>query len=136
MNRVLDAHALMAYLEKEPGYVTVRDLFVDASDQGVRLLMSAVNYGEVFYSVLRECGPRVTEDVEKTIRALPVEIVDADMALAREAGRFKVKYKISYADCFAAALAKQNRAELVTGDPEFAGLSGEIKVLWLRVDER
>ena len=135
MNRVLDAHALMAYLEKEPGYITVRDLFVEASDQGIRLLMSAVNYGEVYYSVLRECGPRVTEDIEKTIRALPIEIVDADTALAREAGRFKVKYKISYADCFAAALAKQNRAELVTGDPEFAGLGADIEILWLKVNE-
>ena len=130
MNRVLDAHALMAYLEKEPGYEKVRDAFVDASEKGVRLLMSVVNYGEVYYSVLRECGPRVTEDVEKTIRALPVEIVNADMALAREAGRFKVKYKISYADCFAAALAKSLKAELITGDPEFASVEGDVKILW------
>lgn len=130
MSRVLDAHALMAYLEKEPGYEKVRDAFVDASEKGVRLLMSVVNYGEVYYSVLRECGPRVMEDVEKTIRALPIEMVDADIGLAREAGRFKVKYKISYADCFAAALAKSLKAELVTGDPEFAAVEGEIGILW------
>jgi hypothetical protein len=36
------------------------------------------------------------------------------------------------ADAFAAALAKESRAELVTGDPEFRPLEKEIKVQWLR----
>lgn len=39
---------------------------------------------------------------------------------------------MSYADCFAAALAKENRAELLTGDKEFEQLEGEIKIAWLR----
>jgi hypothetical protein len=34
--------------------------------------------------------------------------------------------------CFAAALAKQRRAELVTGDPEFGKLEDEIAVHWLK----
>jgi len=131
MNLVLDAHALMAYLEKEPGYEKVRDAFVEASEKGAFLLMSVVNYGEVYYSVLRECGPHVTEEVEKTIRALPIKLVDADLSLAREAGRLKAKYKISYADCFAAAQAKSLKAKLITGDPELAAVEGEIEILWL-----
>jgi hypothetical protein len=36
------------------------------------------------------------------------------------------------ADCFAAALAKIRKVELVTGDPEFKELEKEIKIVWLR----
>ena len=39
--------------------------------------------------------------------------------------------KLSLADCFAAALAKERKAELVTGDPEFKPLDHEIKIGWL-----
>jgi predicted nucleic acid-binding protein len=38
---------------------------------------------------------------------------------------------MSYADCFAAALAKLRKAELVTGDKEFRQIEGEIKVSWV-----
>jgi predicted nucleic acid-binding protein len=38
---------------------------------------------------------------------------------------------MSYADCFAAALAKLKKAELVTGDKEFRQVEGELKILWL-----
>ena len=39
--------------------------------------------------------------------------------------------RMSYADCFAAALAKLRKAELVTGDKEFKQVEGEVKVLWI-----
>jgi ribonuclease VapC len=41
------------------------------------------------------------------------------------------KGRIAYADCFAAALAKSRKAELITGDKEFKLLEGEIKVEWI-----
>jgi hypothetical protein len=34
-------------------------------------------------------------------------------------------------DCFAAALAKREKAEIYTGDPEFRTVEREIKVVWL-----
>ncbi len=46
--------------------------------------------------------------------------------------RFKARLKISLADAFAAALAKEKKAELVTGNPEFKPLEGEIKINWLK----
>jgi predicted nucleic acid-binding protein len=60
-----------------------------------------------------------------------VEIVEADWNLTRQAAAFKANGNISYADCFAAALAKLKKAELVTGDKEFKALEGEIKIVWL-----
>jgi ribonuclease VapC len=57
--------------------------------------------------------------------------MDADWELTRGAAKIKAKGKIAYADCFAAALAKKQNAELITGDPEFEQLSGQIKIRWL-----
>lgn len=38
---------------------------------------------------------------------------------------------MSYADCFAAALAKHEKAELITGDNEFKQVENEMKIIWL-----
>jgi predicted nucleic acid-binding protein len=43
-------------------------------------------------------------------------IAEAHWELAQEAGRFKAKNQMSFADCFAAALAKDKAANLLTGD--------------------
>jgi predicted nucleic acid-binding protein len=39
--------------------------------------------------------------------------------------------KMSLADCFAAALAKREKAEIYTGDSELKTVEREIKVVWL-----
>jgi len=62
---------------------------------------------------------------------LPIEIIDVDIQLAREAARLKAYHKISYADCFAAALAKLHKGEVITGDKEFKAVENEIKIVWL-----
>jgi len=51
--------------------------------------------------------------------------------LSELAGELKVTKKMSLADCFAAALAKREKAEIYTGDPEFKTVEREIKVVWL-----
>jgi predicted nucleic acid-binding protein len=52
--------------------------------------------------------------------------------LADQAAEYKARHKLSLADAFAAALAKEKKAELVTGDPEFKPLEKEIKINWLK----
>jgi hypothetical protein len=59
-------------------------------------------------------------------------LVGDDLRLARQAAVFKASYRLSLADAFAAALAKEKKAELVTGDPEFKALEKEIKIVWLK----
>ena len=131
MRRILDAHALLIFLEKEPGYEKVESLFVNAIEKDKSLLMTSVNFGEVYYIVLRECGQAKAHEIEKIIQSLPIDIIDVDLSLAKEAARFKATNKISYADCFAAALAKLHKGELVTGDKEFKGLENDIKIAWI-----
>jgi predicted nucleic acid-binding protein len=134
VRRVLDAHALMVFLEEEPGFEKIEALFTSAVENDEPLLMSAVNLGEVFYIVHRECGAAKAEEIEALTRTLPLEIVAADWPLVREAALLKSGYRLSYADCFAAALAKINKAELVTGDKEFMSVEKLIKIMWVGGD--
>ena len=129
--RVLDSYSLIAYLEGEPGADKMIEVFQVARDSGRSLLLSTVNWGEVYYLTLRELGLEQAEEVAHLISTLPIEIVPADLELARQAALFKSNRKMSYADCFAAALAKLRKAELVTGDRDFKQVEGEVQVLWI-----
>jgi predicted nucleic acid-binding protein len=131
MPEVLDAHALMVFLEKEPGHEKVERHFTAAVEKDEPLLMTTVNYGEVLYIILRECGRPKVQEIESIIQTLPIKLVNADLDLARKAAHFKALKNISYADCFAAALAKLRRAVLITGDKEFKTLEKEIRIFWI-----
>ena len=130
-SKVLDSYALMAFFEDESGADLVRELILKAEENKVNLLMSVVNLGEVWYSIARTNSPEVADQYIGEVRGMAIEIVDADWQLTRQAAAFKVNGNISYGDCFAAALAKAKKAELVTGDKEFKSLEGEIKISWV-----
>lgn len=129
--KVLDSYALMAFFEDEPGADFVRELIRKAVEGDINLLMTAVNLGEVWYAIARNNSPEVADQYIHEIKGMGIEIVDVDWNLTRQAAAFKANGNISYADCFAAALAKLKKAELVTGDKEFKALEGEIKVAWV-----
>jgi predicted nucleic acid-binding protein len=129
--RVLDSYSLIAYVEGEAGKDTMIEIFRSARDSGKACLLSVVNWGEVYYITLREAGQEQADQVAHLILTLPIHIVPADLDLAKQAAIFKSSKKMSYADCFAAALAKHRRVELVTGDEEFKEVEKEVKILWL-----
>jgi uncharacterized protein len=128
---VLDSWAIIAYLEDEQAAEKVADIISDAHEQGVPLLMTVINAGEVWYIVARETSASDADASIKQLRDLGIEFVDADWTLAKDAGHFKSKKKMSFADCFAAALAKKTKAHLATGDPEFKQVEQEITIVWL-----
>jgi predicted nucleic acid-binding protein len=59
-----------------------------------------------------------------------LNIVPAGQELPELAGELRVVKKM-LADGFAAALAKREKAEIYTGDPEFKTAEREIKIVWL-----
>jgi len=129
--KVLDSYALMAFFEDEPGADLVRGLLLKAEESDLKLLMSVVNLGEVWYSIARTTSPETADEYIHEIQGMAIDIVDADWQLTRQAAVFKDNGKLAYGDCFAAALAKNREAELITGDKEFETLEGEIKIAWL-----
>ena len=131
MTFVLDAYALTAYFEKEPGYEKVQELLTEAAASGRLLLLSAVNWGEIFYVTYREHGKSAADRVAGVIEEFPVEIVPVDVPIAHQAAIYKATHKMSYADCLAAALAKMRKSTLVTGDKDLKQVEGEVKIQWL-----
>ena len=127
---VLDASALMTFFEDRPGAEKVEDLIRLGVEGQRQLLMSAVNWGEVYYSTWRARGSGVARKVLENIAQLPLEIVDADRDLARAAAELRAQHKLPYVDCFAAALAVARKASLATSDKDFASVEKKLDLLW------
>ncbi|HTB62881.1 MAG TPA: type II toxin-antitoxin system VapC family toxin [Opitutales bacterium] len=132
--KVLDSWALIAFFEDEPAAEQVETLLEQAAADKHRLLLSVVSWGEIYYNTMREVSRDAAEQHARAIATLPIDIVGIgdDLVLARQAAIYKATHRMSYADCFAAALARIKNAELLTGDPEFKPLEKEIKIGWLK----
>jgi predicted nucleic acid-binding protein len=128
---VLDSHALVAFLEAEPGHEVVAELFRRVADDELTLSISVVNLGEVWYHLARTHSEKDADDGIEELKRLGLQIVDADWPLTRQASLFKTRGGISFADCFAAALAKISKTAVLTGDPEFKRLEKEVDIQWL-----
>ena len=129
---VLDSHALLTFLRDEAGAETVGQLLEKAEQRGQPVHMTEVNYAEVQYIIRRKDGEAAWAAIARELQAVPIDFHPATRALANLAADFKTRFKVSLADAFAAALAKEKKAELVTGDPEFKPLEKEIKINWLK----
>lgn len=128
---VLDSYAVLAFLFQESGHEKVVALFEKAAESDKTLLIAAPNWAEVRYMIERKVGLVQWRGVRARLLGLPIEIVPVDQELAEMAGEIKVTKKMSLADCFAAALAKQRKAEVYTGDAEFRSVEPELKIVWL-----
>jgi len=128
---VLDSYAVLAFLFQERGHEKVVALFEKAAESDKQLLIAAPNWAEVRYMVERKVGAEQWPKTRAKLLGLPIDIVSVDQELAEIAGGIKATKKMSLADCFAAALAKQKKIEIYTGDPEFKALESEQKIVWL-----
>lgn len=129
-NTVLDSHAVIAFLQGEPGAEKMKDLFEKAAASQPTFITS-VNWGEVKYQMIRKRGPEGWELAAGILNTLPIEVVAVNHELAEAAAEIKASKNLGYADCFAAALAKSRRADLWTGDPDFKRIESDVKVMWL-----
>ncbi len=130
--KVLDSWALIALFNEEPAADDVEKLLHAATAGRHTLLMHVINWGEIYYTTMRRGGESAARSIAGDIGQMPINIVEsASFEMVRQAAVFKAAKKLSYADCFAAALAKLRKCELVTGDREFATLKDDLKIAWL-----
>jgi predicted nucleic acid-binding protein len=129
---VFDASALFAFLQDKPGASKVEGLLTEARRGRAKVLMSAVNYGEVYGKILRDSGPEQALRAVHAVSPLPIEVLDATRPRAFQAADVKAKYKLYYVDSFAAALAIEHKATLVTSDSDFRRLGHAFPVIWLK----
>jgi len=126
---VLDANALIGFFEgRETAAGKVRQMIGEAIRLELPLLMSAVNWGEVYYMEWRYHGEAKAREVEAYLYRLPIAVIAADLERATRAATLKQKHNLGYADSFAAELAMERSAWLVTADPEFSKLGKALSV--------
>jgi ribonuclease VapC len=128
---LLDSFALLAYLDDETGKTRVQDLLALAASGKCRLMMSLINLGEVLYIVERERGLTAVQSVLALVESLPIEMLEASRELVLDAAHVKANHVLSYADSFTVATAIQEKAIILTGDPEFKSVEELVSVEWI-----
>jgi predicted nucleic acid-binding protein len=128
---VLDASALLELVDNGLGAERMERLVQDAVHRSAVLLMSVVNWGEVFYHVWQRSGEEKARQTIGNLSRLPIDLIPVDLPQVLKAGEIKAVHKIPYVDCLAAALAETRQAVLVTSDRDFERLGRHVDVLWL-----
>jgi len=128
---VLDTSAILALIEYEEGTELVFDLLEKAEVGDIVIFVSFMSFMEVYYITLRERGEIEAQVRLQLMNAMPISRVDSNETLGILASQFKANYRLSNADAWIAALAKERNAILVHKDPEFEQVKTEIKVLKL-----
>lgn len=129
---VFDSSALLALFFDEPGAEAVETQIHRASEREQPMLMSAVNWAEACSRLAVKRGPAALAQAQGFVTTTPVVIVPADRELAEAAAAYRAADLLALADAFAAALAKQRNAELLTADRDFKTVENEIKIVWLK----
>lgn len=128
---VVDASALLRYLDREPGFDRVAQFLKEAARGRSELLVSAVNWGEIVSVIYKAHGLSIARGASARMLALPLTIVSVDSDQAERAGILKQDFKLPYADAFAGALAMERGATLVTADLDFKPAAHAMKIEFL-----
>jgi predicted nucleic acid-binding protein len=131
MKRCLDSWAVLAWLDGEEPAAAV----VERTIKRERPAMSWINLVEVRYRTIRDHGQQEADEVVAKLRPLITENLPG-IAAMRSASSLKAEHPMALADCFAVALAIEEEAELLTGDPEIINRTDQLpcKVVDLRAD--
>jgi len=129
---VLDSSALLAYVDEGKNGEKVAHLLKSALRGDGEVFMSAVNYGEAYGVMLRERGSERAIAALSLVGQVPIRVLDATAERALRAAEVKARYKLYYADSFAAALAVEYDAKLVTSDSDFRRLGHNVPIVWLK----
>jgi predicted nucleic acid-binding protein len=117
----LDSWAVLAWLDGEEPAAKI----VQGAIEGERPAISWINLVEVQYRTTRDHGRQEADAVLAELRPLVNEDLPGISAM-REVARLKAENPIALADCFAVALAAEESAVLLTGDPEIIDRAEEL----------
>ena len=115
---------------RQPATRLLGKFLAEAEAGQTRLLMSAINVGEVYYFLMKHHSQDLAESWQESSRTLPSTFEVPNAEDIWSAASLKGKFPIAYADAFAAALAQKYNCPLVTGDPEFRQVD-QLKLDWI-----
>jgi len=128
---VLDANAIVDFIESGQGAKTVERLLHEAHRQQNQVLVSVINWGEVLYLLWIRRGEQRARETMARLDPLPLQVIPIDRLQAVKAAEIKAVHKLAFVDSLAAALAELRKAVLVTGDRDFEKLGRRVSVLWI-----
>ncbi|HWA53314.1 MAG TPA: type II toxin-antitoxin system VapC family toxin [Solirubrobacterales bacterium] len=121
MHTCLDSWPVLCWLDgEEPAAGVVDDVLAKE-----RPAMSWINLVEVYYRLARDHGRTEADKVLAELRPRVVEDLPGVVAM-RAAAELKADFAMSLADCFAVALAAEENAVLLTGDPEIIDIATQL----------
>ncbi|MBZ5566594.1 MAG: type II toxin-antitoxin system VapC family toxin [Acidobacteriia bacterium] len=126
---MLDASAVIAFLEDRGGAEVVEDLLGKAASSQQFLQVSVVNWGEIYSAICRVTGREAANRKIEELEQLPIELVDVDSAVTKLAAELSAQYKLPYLSCIGAATAKTHKATFVTAEKEFESVGNDLKLL-------
>ena len=125
MKVVLDAYGFICWLLEEANYKTVENYLVNHE-----VFMSAINFGEVYYRLIKKGLEKEAENLWENKNSFPIKFIEPTWKRIKLACELKGNYAISYADAFCIGLAQELKAPIITGDPEFKSVQN-IELIWI-----
>lgn len=128
LDAVLDTSAIVCVLEDESGADVVEEQLRTARSGKIQLGASCVSLVEVYYKAHQSEGEQRAHHLISVMKAWPVEFIYPGEALCLAAGEIKAVFRLSLADAFVAATARETNAVLLHKDPEFESLRGTVNL--------
>lgn len=129
--KLLDTLPLVRFFKDEPGAAQIERLLTDSRQGRLRLFISDINAGELYYVIAKQAGTERAERAISSLELFRIERVPTTWELVLAAARLKAEFPLSYADCFAAACAQAKGMGLVTGDREFKRIEHLVSIEWV-----
>ncbi|KXK32985.1 MAG: PIN domain protein [Candidatus Brocadia sinica] len=130
---ILDSYTLLCLFDKKrrSEKEAVIQYLEDAEKDRIKLYISKMNEGEVFYKLYKYLGGPIATGFRKDLKRglFPLHVVSVNDKRAEAASVIKAQYPVSYADAFCIELAKDMNLPVITDDPEFKSVENIIKVI-------
>ena len=129
---VLDASAILRYLDGEAGGDRVSEILKEQMRGSCRAIVSAIHWGEIAGRIAKSHGVQNFHSTLSQLSAMGLEVIPASGERAVNSALIKVKRKIPYADAFGVELAASTlNCVLVTSDFDLKPASQDVKIEFL-----
>ena len=105
-----DSYAILEIIKGNPNYEKFKE---------EDFITNTLHLAEVFYSLLKEIGKTLAENV---LESFDFSFIEISEEIAIDAALFRYKHKkkdVSYADCIGYVTSMKNNLKFLTGDKEF-----------------
>jgi predicted nucleic acid-binding protein len=129
---VLDASAVLRYLDGESGAARVAEIIKAHLAGSCQVVVSAIHWGEIAGTVYKRHGRAGMDAALSRLSAFGFEIMPVTGSRAMNAALVKTERKIPYADAFGVDLAGDSPEHvLVTADFDVKPAEGDVRIEFL-----